>query len=114
MDRKAYNQCLLPYMKAPAEDQAERRLHFCIGAKVCSGKSANEEEARAACLIPKPVKIKASPGKPATCEKQAVKLAECVVDVIATKYKQEAMNINSVGQAIAVALMECTCQGNQQ
>jgi len=47
MKREEYNACMSPYMKGGGED---RKLRFCIGAKVCSSKAKNEEEARQICL----------------------------------------------------------------
>lgn len=110
MDRKQYNTCLLPWMKKDADDQDERRLNFCIGAKLCAGKAESEDEARRVCLLPKPPKAPTGPKKAATCEKQAMQVTECVVHKITGSYKNAALNINSVGQVIALALMECQCQ----
>lgn len=57
MDRVAYNNCMKPYMTGGGED---RKLRFCVGAKLCSRKSKTEEEARAICIEsaanPKPAK----------------------------------------------------------
>lgn len=49
MDRQKYNTCMIPYItgKKPVE---QRRLDFCIGAKVCSGKASSDEEAKTICL----------------------------------------------------------------
>ena len=112
MDRAAYNKCMSPHMKGGGED---RKLRFCIGAKLCSGKAKSEEEARKACLVPKePKPAKAFKGKRSTgqsCEKSALKVAECVVSRLVDNeiYRDQALNINSVGTAIANAMMECEC-----
>ena len=112
MDRVTYNKCMSPHMKGGGED---RKLRFCIGAKLCSGKSKSEAEAREICLLPKePKPAKAFKGKRSTgqsCEKSAGKVAECVVSRLVDNkvYKDQALNINSVGTAIANALMECEC-----
>lgn len=45
-NREAYNTCMVPFMKGGGPDRKER---FCLGAKLCSGKAANEDEARKLC-----------------------------------------------------------------
>lgn len=112
MDRSAYNKCMIPWMKGGGEN---RKLRFCIGAKLCSSKSKTEEEAREVCLLPKePKPARAFKGKRSTgqsCEKSALKVAECVVSRLVDNgvYRDQALNINSVGTAIANALLECEC-----
>ena len=111
MDRAAYNNCMSPHMKGGGPD---RKIRFCIGAKLCSGKFSTEEEAKKACLIPKepkPLKVKAKRGGAESCEKSAVKVAECVVSRLVENgvYKNQALNINSVGVAVTNALLECQC-----
>lgn len=58
-DRKAYTDCMVPWMKGGGPD---RKLRFCIGAKICSGKAATEQEARQICvsLPPKEPKTRKS------------------------------------------------------
>lgn len=112
MDRSAYNKCMIPWMKGGGPD---RKLRFCIGAKLCSGHAKDEAEAREVCLLPKePKPARAFKGKRSTeqsCEKSAVKVAECVVSHLMDNkvYRDQALNINSVGTAIANALLECEC-----
>ena len=48
MDRAAYNQCMVPYMKGAAS-QEERHARMCIGAKICTGKAKDEKEAAHLC-----------------------------------------------------------------
>lgn len=78
MDRSAYNKCMIPWMKGGGPD---RKLRFCIGAKICSSKSKTEAEAREVCLLPKePKPLKSfgrgiDPVKLATCITGAVSLA---------------------------------------
>lgn len=66
---------MIPYMKGGGED---RKLRFCIGAKVCSGKSKDEAEAQKLCaeaaLQPKaPRKAR---GK---CKIDIAALATCII-----------------------------------
>ncbi|MDD5220289.1 MAG: hypothetical protein PHV11_06970 [Candidatus Bipolaricaulis sp.] len=53
MDREKYNACMSPYIRGKEKTKEERRLGFCIGAKVCSGKAKTEEEARTLCNAPR-------------------------------------------------------------
>ncbi len=47
MDRAKFNECMKPHMTGGGPD---RKLRFCTGAKLCSGKSKSEEEAKAICI----------------------------------------------------------------
>lgn len=57
--REDYTKCMIPYMRGGGPERKER---FCIGAKICSGKANNEQEATKLCaeaaLNPKPPKTK--------------------------------------------------------
>ncbi|HUV76258.1 MAG TPA: hypothetical protein VMW00_06405, partial [Dehalococcoidales bacterium] len=57
--REDYTDCMRPYMTGGGPERKER---FCKGAKICSGKAANEEEAARICAEasanPKPPKEK--------------------------------------------------------
>lgn len=108
MDRKQYNQCMIPYMKG-SKPKEQRQFDMCVGAKICSGKAGNEEEAKSICSLPKepkPVKI-GGVKKGQSCEKDVAKLSECIVDNIDMNL---ASNINSIDVAIMNALMECSCK----
>jgi hypothetical protein len=112
MDRKEYNQCMVPYMKG-SKPKEQRQLDMCVGAKICSGKAGTEDEAKIICSLPKepkPVKTgRAKKGQ--SCEKEAGKLAQCMMNYFENNdlYKQ-ILNVNSVGIAIENALLECSCQ----
>lgn len=111
MDRQKYNTCMVPWMKGGG---ADRKLRFCIGAKLCSGKFKTEEEAREVCLLPKepkPLKVKAKRDGAKSCEKGAIELTQCMMNYFEEKklYRQ-ILNVNTVGTAIANALLECECQ----
>jgi hypothetical protein len=63
---------MIPYMKGGGED---RKLRFCVGAKLCSGKAASEEEARQIC-------ISAPPKEPKTRKsKKAAKSGDCAAEM---------------------------------
>jgi hypothetical protein len=59
--REDYTTCMVPWMKGGGPD---RKVRFCVGAKICSGKASNEEEARRLCAEaaanPKPKKARKS------------------------------------------------------
>lgn len=57
MDRKKYNTCMIPHMRG-SKSKEERQRAMCVGAKLCTGKASNIEEAQHICSIPKPPKIK--------------------------------------------------------
>lgn len=113
MDRKQYNQCMVKFISG-SKPKEQRRLDFCIGAKVCS-KGISEAEARQICSQPKPPKPVNGrrTRNPESCEKNARKVAECVVGHLQNNsiYRDYALNINSVGVAVTNVLMECQCGG---
>lgn len=71
MDRKVYNKCMGDYIRGKGKTPEERRIGFCVGAKMCSGKAAEESEARELCLVarsePKPPKVRKN-AKKDTCD----------------------------------------------
>jgi hypothetical protein len=108
--RKEYNACMRPYITG-SKPKEQRKLDFCVGAKICSGKAPSREDAIQLCSLPKEPKENKKPSrkiaKGQTCEKQAVQIAECMLNKIDFK---NAMNINSFQQEVANALIECQCQ----
>jgi len=112
MDRKEYNQCMVPFMRG-SKPKEQRQFDMCVGAKICSGKAGNEEEAKSICLLPKEPKATkvrhANRGQ--SCEKDVANLAQCMISYFEARnlYKQ-VLNINSVELAIRNALMECSCR----
>ena len=79
MDRTVYNSCVKPYISGQHED---RKRDFCIGAKICSGKASDEEEAGRLCAEaaanPKPPRAKKGRGN----KIDAVALATCIIDTL--------------------------------
>ena len=57
MDRATYNECMRPYITG-SKPKEQRRLDFCVGAKICSSKASTREQAEEICRQPKPVKVK--------------------------------------------------------
>jgi hypothetical protein len=108
--RQEYNTCVARGMRGKKLSTEERRLEFCIVAKTCSGKAKDREEAKILCSQPKepkPPKATTRAKKGLSCEEDMLRTAECVVEHIDMNL---ASNINSVGTAVANALIECRCQ----
>jgi len=117
MKQEEYRSCMSQNMgggRLKGLSKEDRKIEFCTIAKQCS-KGIPYEEAKQVCLLPKePKPAKAFKGKRSTgqsCEKSAQKVAECVVSRLVDNgvYRDQALNINSVGVAVANALLECEC-----
>jgi len=65
-----------PYMTGAGKAPEERKLSFCIGAKLCSGKASNKEEAKQICLTQPPKEPRART-KRGRIDSDA--LAQCVI-----------------------------------
>ena len=112
MKREEYRDCMGKAMKGiTGISREERGKLFCVNAKLCSGKSKTREEAERVCSLPKPPKApKAKRATGQSCEKEVLGLSQCMVDHIDMGM---ASNINSVGAAIANAMMRCRCPGQE-
>lgn len=105
MKREEYNACIARGMSGKQLPKEERRLEFCIIAKVCSGKATDREAAKLICSQPKqPKPMRAKKG--GNCQDEVLKLAHCMADKIDMNL---ASNINSVELAIINSMMECKC-----
>ena len=47
MAREEYNKCMVPWIKG--KEGLDRRMSFCVGAKLCSGKAKTQQEAEVLC-----------------------------------------------------------------
>jgi len=103
--REEYNKCMKPYITGskPAED---RKRDFCIGAKICSGKAADEKEAEAICSLPK------EPKEPKT--KRTARGKDCSeneIDAIASCMKPLLDKSGEVTTAeLEKVIRECVCK----
>lgn len=92
--RAEYTTCMVPWMKGGGPDRKER---FCLGAKLCSGKANNQEEAVKLCAEaaanPKPPKARKARGK---CTIDSAALASCVIKLI-----DNTTNVSQLGSIIA-------------
>lgn len=50
MDRKSYNECMIPYLK-DGKTKEQHKMDFCVGAKICSGKAPSRGRAEEICTI---------------------------------------------------------------
>ena len=77
--REEYTACMKPYMTGGGPDRKER---FCHGAKICSGKAKNKDEAARLCAEaaanPKPAG--AAGKKSRKCKIVAPDLASCIIE----------------------------------
>ena len=55
--REEFNKCMIPHISGKDKTKEERKMGFCVGAKLCSGKAQTEEEAIAICNQPKQVAV---------------------------------------------------------
>ena len=94
----------------------ERKIAFCVAAKTCAGKVKSREEAIRVCSAPKPPKPmklgKKGKGKGQNCEKQAMKLSQCMAENMDLNELSGA-NINSMPVMFATALHSCLCGGTK-
>jgi len=107
--RQEYNTCISKGLRGKTLGKEERQQEFCIVAKLCSGKAKDRAEAKMICSQPKQPKPSKNPRpgkKGINCEEDMLKIAECLVDHIDMNM---ASNINSIGPAVANALIECRC-----
>lgn len=108
--RQEYAQCIGRGMQGKQLSKEERKLEFCVVAKLCSNKSPNREEALRVCKLPKATKEPKGKRqrKPQSCEKEVQRLSRCMAENIDMDL---ASNINSVEMAIINAMMTCKCGG---
>ena len=76
VDRSIYNHCMKPYIQGTGKTPEERRLDFCIGAKICSGKTSDKDQARQICLT-EPPREKKPRGSRAKVDPH--ELASCII-----------------------------------
>lgn len=116
MDRQTYNDCMKKYISGAGKAPEERKLAFCAGAKICSGKAKDITEAVHLCQIapPKEKKEKKEKAKStrkankeasASCLQDMTKLAECAANVIDLSLITE----KNIEATLAEVLRRCSC-----
>lgn len=101
--REEYTACMVPYMKGGGEDRKQR---FCLGAKLCSKKAQNEEEAKRLCAEaaanPKPPKK--PKGKKICTLRDLDAITTCVVESI----DLGSLTTENMGKVFGDALRKCS------
>ena len=117
MKQEEYRSCVAKGLRGKTLQPEERKLEFCMVAKLCSKKASSRQEAELICKEsaskPKPLKQPSAKKGSKSCEKQAVKLVDCIVENI----PQESLgNINKLQMALGNALILCSCppKGKEQ
>lgn len=109
MDREAYNVCMKPHMSGKGKSKQERRQAMCIGAKLCTGKAKNEQEAAIMCAAPKMPKWAkgAEPVESTSCDERVKMLTEDL-DVIQLKVREgEAAEVKALAGRVLVIGQTC-------
>ncbi len=94
MANEDYTKCMIPWMKGGGPD---RKIRFCTGAKLCSGKARDEKDAEKQCL-------EAPPAPPRT-KKRGInprEIAACVIN-----------NLNSELTVEVLAQLIADCAGKK-
>jgi len=102
-NREAYNTCMKPYITG-SKPKEQRKLDFCIGAKMCSGRSKSTEEAKQICLSAPPKEPRRSKKG---CTIDLARVAECLAPRI-----QNLASIDTI--VLAKLLQECSGQKAEQ
>lgn len=101
MDRERYTNCMKPFITGSGKSPEERRLSFCAGAKVCSGKAKDAKEAVHICQTepPKPPKEPKVGGTRRVGKIDPVVLATCIIQNIDGEFSSH---------NLSVAIANCT------
>jgi hypothetical protein len=100
--REEYNQCMKPYISGQHKD---RKLSFCAGAKICTGKASTIEEAEKICreLPPKEPRIRKTRLTANTCSTQSIDtITNCLVTHIN-------FNASDMNKELRDNLARCMC-----
>ena len=115
MKQEDYRNCIAKGLKGKTLKPEERKLEFCVVAKLCSHKSKDREEAELVCKEslnkPKPLKQPSTKRGSRSCERQAVELVDCVMDNIP---QDSLCNINKLQIALGNALILCSCHPEEK
>ena len=107
--REEYNTCMKPYISGAGKPPEERKLGFCIGAKMCSGKARTSEEAKTICLNAPPKEPKPRKGRKRSerlnCGQDMAELATCVTKNL----NMDDMTATSFRLILAETLLKCRC-----
>lgn len=102
MEQEQYRACMKPYMAGAGPD---KRMRFCVGAKICSGKAKSEAEAQQICLSQPPKTDKPRSRRRKDCPKEMATIAQCAVVAMAS-VKLTPENLEST---LTEILQKCAC-----
>ena len=106
-DREQFRSCMSDAMTGKTYTKEERKLAFCVSAKLCSGKSTSKEEAIEICKNRPPKEPKERKVRtPKQCNARMLKLARCVTGIIDIA---QITNPAAVEQILTDALLKCEC-----
>ena len=101
MDRTEYNKCIRPYITG-SKPKEQRKLDFCIGAKICSGRAKDRAEAERLCLLPK---------EPKSPTKRGIKSRKCIITPDMTACIIESLGGSEITHVnLTTAITKCTGQ----
>ena len=105
-NREEYNACMRPYLVG-SKPKEQRRLDFCIGAKVCSGKAKTDGEAKKLCD-----EAAAQPKNPKP-EKKGRKVCtlhdlEAISVCVTENVKLSSLTTENMQETFAEALKKCS------
>jgi hypothetical protein len=106
LDRQQYNMCMKPHMTGTGLSKEERQANMCIGAKLCTGRASNEDEAAKLCqeAATNPKIPKAAKKGKKFCFTDLPSLSICM----ASNIDLENLNSANIQQVFADALAKCS------
>lgn len=104
--REDYTKCMTPYMKGTGRSNTERQADMCIGAKLCSGKAGNKQQAAQLCAeaASKPKPPKKSKKTKKFCFNDFESLSVCM----AANIDVSKLTSDNMQQVFANALAACS------
>ena len=108
MNQTEYRACMSENMKGTQLSKEERKLEFCVTAKLCSKKAGNRDEAVGMCNQPKEPKQpkKSRSGKGGSCKVEAEELAFCMLQNLEASMQGGSGDIE---EALGRAAVKCLC-----
>jgi len=106
VDRQEYNTCIKPYMSGKGKSKEERQMAMCVGAKLCTGKAATEDEAKKICENLPPKEPKAE--KPIRIRKCPI-VAQQVTDCLIGKLENVDLKTVKLGELLKNMVPLCLC-----
>lgn len=106
--REEYNACMRPYISGKDKTKEERQLDFCAGAKICTGKATNMDQALKICRETPPTVKPPKSGKRGStrsCPKHAEELVSCLRGALPF----ESLTKDNFQESLRQAVHQCEC-----